>query len=49
MGESIIQVDMESAPDYSKDMADWLHPNPIGYEKMARKWFAAIDAWFKSK
>ena len=49
VGESIIQVDMESALDYSKDMADWLHPNPIGYEKMAWKWFEALDAWFKSK
>lgn len=43
----IIRVDMENALDYSKDMADWLHPNPVGYKKIAGKWFEALDAWFK--
>lgn len=47
MGDTIIQVDMEKALDYSRDMADKFHPNPTGYDKMAQKWFEALDAWFK--
>ena len=41
----IKMVNMETGADinYSEDMIDNLHPNPIGYDKMAYKWFEAIQ------
>ncbi|MBK8900829.1 MAG: hypothetical protein IPM53_06595 [Anaerolineaceae bacterium] len=45
-GDDIIVVDMESALNYSTDMADNLHPNETGYTKMSNVWFAALDALF---
>lgn len=41
----IIMVDIENGAgmNYSNDMVDNLHPNPSGYNKMANKWFEAID------
>ncbi len=41
----IISVDIEngSALNYSTEMIDNLHPNTEGYNKMAIKWFQAID------
>jgi lysophospholipase L1-like esterase len=41
-GDDIILVDMENALMYSGDMADLLHPNDAGYEKIAEVWFKAI-------
>jgi hypothetical protein len=43
--DRIIMVNMESGANinYATDMADNLHPNPAGYDKMAHKWFEAID------
>ena len=41
-GDDIVVVDMENALDYSSDMADPLHPNTAGYEKMALVWFDAL-------
>jgi len=46
-GEKIIIVDMENALDYTKDMADMTHPNPAGYEKIAKQWFDALDPWIR--
>jgi len=41
----IRMVDMEFGAniDYSTDMADTLHPNHSGFDKMAYKWFEAIE------
>jgi hypothetical protein len=41
----IISVNMETGAgiNYSADMIDNLHPNTTGYNKMAAKWFQAID------
>lgn len=41
----IIMVNMETGAgiNYSTDMADNLHPNSTGYNKMAAKWFETID------
>ncbi len=42
--DRIIIVRMESGAgiNYETDMADNLHPNPTGFDKMAHKWFEAI-------
>jgi hypothetical protein len=42
-GDDIIIVNMESALNYSTDMADTLHPNDTGYAKMAQVWFDALS------
>lgn len=42
-GYSIIVVDMESALNYITDMDDNLHPNDVGYAKMADVWYDALD------
>jgi hypothetical protein len=41
----IIMVNLESGAgiNYSTDMADLLHPNTAGYNKIAAKWFEALD------
>ncbi len=41
----IIMVNMETGAgiNYTSDMFDNLHPNTSGYNKMAAKWFEAID------
>jgi lysophospholipase L1-like esterase len=41
-GDKILLVDMEDALDYTTDMADNLHPNGLGYEKMADVWLEAL-------
>jgi lysophospholipase L1-like esterase len=40
--DRIVIVDMECSAgiNYNTDLADTAHPNDIGYEKMADKWFA---------
>ncbi len=45
-GDDIIIVDMEHALDYNdtNDMADELHPNNFGYDKMADVWFGALKS-----
>lgn len=40
--DKIFVVDMESALDYSTDMGDKLHPNDVGYSRMADVWLDAI-------
>jgi len=42
-GDDIIIVDMENALTYPDDMADSLHPNAVGYEKMADVWYDAVS------
>lgn len=46
-GDDIVIVDMECGAglNYYTDMADQAHPNQDGYDKMAAKWFSAIDAF----
>lgn len=43
--DRIVMVNMESGANinYGTDMIDNLHPNPSGFDKMAHKWFEAID------
>ncbi|MFP4585783.1 MAG: PKD domain-containing protein [Desulfococcaceae bacterium] len=41
-GDKIIIVDQESALDYPDDLADDLHPNASGYQKMARTWLNGL-------
>ncbi len=42
-GYSIVVVNMESALNYTTDMADNLHPNDNGYARMADAWYDALD------
>ncbi len=42
-GDQIVLVNMEPALNYSTDMADYLHPNSLGYDKMAAVWYAALE------
>jgi len=42
-GDDIIIVNMETALNYSTDMADYLHPNDAGYAKMAQVWYNALS------
>jgi len=44
----IMMVDMENGAgiDYSTDMADDLHPNQFGYDKMAELWFEHLEIFF---
>ncbi len=44
-GDKIIIVDQEDALDYATDMADTLHPNPTGYEKMSDVWLNALSSF----
>jgi len=41
-GDRIMLVDMENALNYHDDMADPLHPNQTGYNKMADVWLDAL-------
>lgn len=44
-GDNLIVVNMEDALDYESDMDnDRVHPNDAGYEKMAAKWYEALDS-----
>ncbi len=44
-GDDIVVVDMENGAgiNYSSDFQDSLHPNDMGYYKMANVWFSAIE------
>ena len=39
----MVNIETGANINYSNDMADNLHPNLTGYDKMAYKWFEAID------
>ena len=43
-GDKLVLVDMQEALRYPDDLNDTLHPNDIGYNKMAEVWFDAITA-----
>lgn len=46
-GDHIVLVDMECGAglNYYNDLADQVHPNQTGYNKMADKWFAALHGY----
>jgi lysophospholipase L1-like esterase len=44
-GDLIFVVDQESALNYPADIADRVHPNDVGYGKMAQRWFEALSAY----
>ena len=43
-GDKIVIVNQESALDYTTDMWDLLHPNNVGYRKMAARWLDGLLA-----
>jgi len=43
-GDDLIMVDMESALNYPEDLADAVHPNDVGYSKMAQKWHEVLTS-----
>jgi len=45
-GDDIIIVDMEDALTYPDDLADAVHPNDSGYNKMADVWYDALIDYF---
>jgi hypothetical protein len=47
-GDTLILVDMESALNYPGDMDDLLHPNQVGYNKMADVWFNKLVTFLPS-
>lgn len=42
-GDRVAVVDQELALDYTRDLADSIHPNDRGYAKMADVWYAAAE------
>ena len=42
-GDKIVIVDQENALIYPDDLADGIHPNLTGYNKMANVWLDALD------
>ena len=44
----VIVVDQNTGFNYATDLADTYHPNAPGAKKMAAKWFAALDTYWKS-
>lgn len=43
-GDRILLVNQEPALDYTSDVADALHPNDLGYAKMADTWYPTAEA-----
>jgi lysophospholipase L1-like esterase len=41
-GDNLIAVDMQNALVYPDDLRDGVHPNDVGYQKMANVWFNAL-------
>lgn len=48
-GSRVIIVDQYSGFDPVADLFDGVHPNLQGEEKMAQRWFEAIDAYLKAR
>lgn len=46
--KNVIYADIHSVIDASKDLADGVHPNAGGYEKMGRYWFDTIESYLSS-
>lgn len=47
-GKNVIYADIHSVIDASRDLADGVHPNAGGYEKMGKYWFEQIESYLKS-
>lgn len=47
-GDKIIVLDQENAIIYPDDLYDNLHPNDVGYSKMADTWFAPLNLFLSS-
>ncbi len=43
-GDDLVMVDMEHALTYPDDLRDGVHPNDVGYAKMANVWYDALTA-----
>ena len=43
--KNVIYADIHSVIDASKDLADGVHPNAGGYEKMGKYWFDKIESY----
>jgi lysophospholipase L1-like esterase len=43
MGEPILLLDLASLLDPHKDLVDGIHPNQVGYAKMAEGWLFALE------
>jgi hypothetical protein len=43
LGEPVTLVDMFNALDPDTDLYDWVHPNALGYQKMANVWFSGLQ------
>lgn len=46
--KNVIFADIHSVIDASKDLADGVHPNAGGYEKMGRYWYEKIEPYLNS-
>lgn len=46
--KNVIYADIHSVIDASKDLADGVHPNAGGYEKMGKYWFSQIESYLSS-
>lgn len=45
--KNVIYADIHSVIDASKDLADGVHPNAGGYEKMGKYWYEQIESYLK--
>ncbi|WP_295071661.1 SGNH/GDSL hydrolase family protein [Ruminococcus sp.] len=45
--KNVIYADIHSVIDGTKDLADGVHPNAGGYEKMGKYWFEQIEGYLK--
>ena len=46
--KNVIYADIHSVIDASKDLADGVHPNAGGYEKMGKYWLEQIEGYLKA-
>lgn len=44
----VIAVDQNTGFNISADLVDGIHPTPSGDQKIANRWFAALQAWFSA-
>ncbi|MBP7935667.1 MAG: hypothetical protein KA354_13555 [Phycisphaerae bacterium] len=48
-GDRLVVVDHESALSYPGDLADSVHPNPSGYQKMAAVWYEGLQPLLRNR
>lgn len=48
-GKNVIYADIHSTINASSDLADGVHPNAGGYEKMGKYWAEQLDTYFKAQ